>query len=124
MVLGQAQYVGFLPSTDLERSREFFERLGLRWVEGSPHHNVHDANGSPLWVTLVDALTPQPFTIGGWHVTDIAATVDALRGAGVEPLVYDGFGQDDRGVWTAPSGAKVVWFNDTDRNTLSITQLG
>lgn len=123
MVLAQARYVGFLPSTDLGRSREFFELLGLACVESSPHHNVHDANGTPLWVTLVEELTPHPFTVGGWEVGDIAAAADALVAVGVQPLRYDGFGQDDRGVWSGPSGAKVVWFNDADGNNLSITQL-
>jgi hypothetical protein len=123
MVLREAQYVGFLPSTDLNRFRAFFERLGLTCTTSSPHHNVHDANGTPLWVTLVEELTPHPFTVGGWEVPDIGVAVTALRAAGVEPLVYDGFGQDDRGVWSAPSGSQVVWFNDADGNNLSVTQL-
>src|SRR5262249_48361570 len=105
-------------------SREFFERLGLPKVGGSPHHNVHDANGMPLWVTLVDSLTPHPFTVGGWEVPDIGVAVAALVEAGVQPLVYDGFGQDERGRWTAPSGSQVVWFNDADGNNLSVTQPG
>ncbi|HEX3706973.1 MAG TPA: VOC family protein [Mycobacteriales bacterium] len=123
MLLSQAQFVGFLPSTDLARSREFFERLGLRWVEGSPHHNVHDANGTPLWVTSVEELTPHPFTVGGWEVSDIGAAVEGLVEAGIEPQRYEGMGQDDRGVWTTPSGAQVVWFLDADCNNLSVTQL-
>lgn len=124
MVLAEAQFVGFLPSTDLGRSREFFERVGLRCTAESPHHCVYDANGTPLWVTLVEELTPHPFTVGGWGVPDIGVAVAALREAGIVPLVYDGFGQDERGVWTAPSGSQVAWFNDADGNNLSVTQLG
>jgi hypothetical protein len=30
--------------------------------------------------------------------------------------------QDELGIWTAPSGAKVAWFKDPDGNTLSISQ--
>jgi hypothetical protein len=30
--------------------------------------------------------------------------------------------QDDRGVWMAPSGAKIAWFKDPDGNTLSLTE--
>jgi catechol 2,3-dioxygenase-like lactoylglutathione lyase family enzyme len=122
MVLGQAQFVGFLPSSDLERSRAFFEGLGLAFVSGSPHHNVHDANGTPLWVTAVEELAPQAFTVAGWEVPDIDPAVTALVAAGVHPKVYDGMGQDDRGVWTAPSGTKVIWFSDPDGNNLSISQ--
>lgn len=123
MVLERARYVGFLPSRDLDRSREFFERLGLVCTDSSPHHCVLDANGVPLWVTAVEELTPHPFTVGGWEVDDIGAAVAAVKAAGVEPLVYEGFGQDERGVWAAPSGSQVVWFNDPDGNNLSVTQL-
>jgi len=31
--------------------------------------------------------------------------------------------QDNRGIWTAPSGARVVWFKDPDGNTLSLTEM-
>jgi hypothetical protein len=30
--------------------------------------------------------------------------------------------QDERGIWTAPSGAKIAWFPDPEGNILSITQ--
>jgi catechol 2,3-dioxygenase-like lactoylglutathione lyase family enzyme len=121
-VLSQASFVGFLPSTNLARSREFFERLGLPFVTGSPHHNVHDANGTQLWVTAVEELTPHPFTVAGWEVPDIGVAVAGLEAAGIVPMRYDGMGQDDRGVWSAPSGAQVVWFSDPDGNNLSVTQ--
>jgi hypothetical protein len=48
--------------------------------------------------------------------------VDALRGAGVRFLRYPGMDQDDAGVWTAPSGARVAWFCDPDGNVLSVTE--
>lgn len=59
----------------------------------------------------------------GWTVPDIDATIRELAGAGVTFVRYDGMAQDDLGVWTAPSGARVAWFRDPDSNTLSITQL-
>ena len=30
-------------------------------------------------------------------------------------------GQDEAGVWTAPSGARIAWFPDPDGNVLSLT---
>jgi predicted enzyme related to lactoylglutathione lyase len=30
--------------------------------------------------------------------------------------------QDERGVWTSPSGARIAWFGDPDGNVLSLTQ--
>jgi hypothetical protein len=82
---------------------------------------VLDAGGTTVRVTLVQELQPQPFTILGWLVDDIESTARALADAGIEPLRYDGMEQDPAGVWTAPGGARVLWFNDPDGNTLSLT---
>jgi hypothetical protein len=30
--------------------------------------------------------------------------------------------QDELGIWTAPTGAKVAWFKDPDGNILSISE--
>jgi hypothetical protein len=35
---------------------------------------------------------------------------------------YDGLNQDAEGIWPAPSGAKIAWFQDPDENTLSLTE--
>jgi predicted enzyme related to lactoylglutathione lyase len=31
-------------------------------------------------------------------------------------------GQDQRGIWKSPSGARIAWFKDPDGNVLSLTQ--
>jgi len=46
-----------------------------------------------------------------------------LVSRGVEPVVYDGMGQDDLGVWHTPGGDAVAWFLDPFGNVLSLTQL-
>ena len=122
-MLGQARFVGFLPSTDLDRSRVFFEALGLPCIEATPYACVHDANGTLIRVTAVSDLTPQPFTVAGWEVNDIDAVLHALAEAAVTTTRYDGMDQDERGVWTTPGGAQVAWFRDPDGNTLSVTQI-
>jgi hypothetical protein len=35
---------------------------------------------------------------------------------------YEGIEQDELGIWTSPSGARVAWFGDPDGNTLSLTE--
>jgi len=55
-------------------------------------------------------------------VTDVAATVKALREKGVIFNAYRHVRQDELGVWTAPGGAvRVAWFKDPDGNVLSVT---
>ena len=61
----------------------------------------------------------------GWNVRDIVATVQSMRARGVVFTVYEGLGQDELGIWTAPDGqAKVAWFADPDDgNVLSVSRL-
>jgi predicted enzyme related to lactoylglutathione lyase len=122
-VLGSAPVVAFAPATDLGRARAFFgDVLGLSLLHEDGFACVFDAGGTTLRVTRVDELTPAPFTILGWAVPDARAAARSLVERGVELLRVDGIGQDDDGVWTAPGGARVVWFHDPDGNTLSVTQ--
>ena len=121
-VLTDAAPAAFIPSTDLDRSRAFYEgTLGLRLVEANPARLILDVAGTKLSVVKVgDSLDPQPFTIFGWEVADLDATIAALAERGIEFLRYDGFDQDAAGVWTAPSGTRVAWFEDPEGNNLSV----
>jgi predicted enzyme related to lactoylglutathione lyase len=115
--------IAFVPATDLDRARTFYEgTLGLPVANTSPFACVFRAGGTMLRVTKVDTLTPQPFTVLGWSVTDIETEIGKLTQAGVRFERFDGMGQDDLGVWTTPDGGKVAWFKDPDGNTLSLTQ--
>lgn len=124
-ILGGCELIAFAPVTDPARAREFYESvLGLRLVEDEkPFALVFDANGTMLRVTPVPEHTPAPFTILGWGVNDIEQTVDRLVKAGVEFLRFPGMNDDDpHAIWNAPSGARVAWFHDPDRNVLSLTE--
>lgn len=122
-MIGKADLVAFVPATDLERARAFYEGvLGLTVTESSPFACVFRSGETMLRVTKVDGLRPQPFTVLGWSVVDVADTARRLRKRGVEPLEYDHLDQDELGIWTTPDGTKVLWFADPDGNTLSVTQ--
>jgi len=122
-MLGSAALVAFVPTTDLDRAQAFYgEVLGLPLADRDAFACRFDANGTPLRVSLVDALTPAPGTALGWVAPDIHATVRALLDRGVTFARYDGMRQDDDAVWTAPNGDFVAWFHDPDGTTLSLTQ--
>ena len=115
--------IAFVPTTDLQRARAFYaETLGLRVAEESPFACVFDANGTMFRLTPVRKLSRVRYTVVGWGVDDIAATVAALTAAGVAFLRYRGMEVDDAGIWTAPAGDRVAWFEDPDGNLLSLTQ--
>jgi catechol 2,3-dioxygenase-like lactoylglutathione lyase family enzyme len=122
-MLTRADLVAFAPSTDLARSRAFYQRvLGLFLRHEDEFACVFDAHGTTLRVTRVPSLTPAPFTILGWVVPEISLAVAGLRGQQVDFLRFPGMDQDRDGVWSAPGGAKVAWFHDPDGNVLSLTQ--
>jgi len=76
-----------------------------------------------LRLTAIENHQPGHHTVLGWHVADIEAAIDALVAKGVTFAIYEGYGQDARGVWTHPaSGTKVAWFLDPEGNNLSLTQ--
>jgi catechol 2,3-dioxygenase-like lactoylglutathione lyase family enzyme len=123
-MLGEATYVGFIPVRDTSEARRFYEgTLGLRVVEDTPYALVVEANGTMLRITPVPELTVQPFTIAGWDVVDVTATVRGLAERGVVCTRYDGMVQDELGIWATPGGDRVAWFKDPDGNTLSLTTL-
>ncbi|HEX4832725.1 MAG TPA: VOC family protein [Trebonia sp.] len=80
-----APFIGFIPARDLGIARAFYEStLGLRVAADTPFAVVLDAGGTMLRVTAVPGHEAAPFTIAGWDVPDIAATVRALAARGVE----------------------------------------
>lgn len=123
-MLASSHLVAFVPSRDLKRARGFFAgTLGLQLVSADDFALLFDANGTALRVTAVPKLTPHPFTVLGWKVDNIAATVTALQEHGVAFERFNGLTQDALGIWSAPGGARVAWFKDPDGNTLSVTQM-
>jgi predicted enzyme related to lactoylglutathione lyase len=115
--------VAFVPSSHLGRSHAFYSGvLGLKRTEASAQANEYDAHGTPLRVTLVQGADPSAYTVLGWRVADIGVSMAELTGAGVQFKRYDGMTQDDAGVWTAPGGSRIAWFEDPDANIISLQQ--
>jgi catechol 2,3-dioxygenase-like lactoylglutathione lyase family enzyme len=122
-MLTWCEIIAFVPTARPEEAKEFCQgTLGLRLVSDDPAALVFDANGVMLRVAKVKTLTQVPYTVLGWKVKDAASCVRELQAKGVMTLRYEGMKQDDLGVWTSPSGAKIAWFRDPDGNTLSVTQ--
>jgi catechol 2,3-dioxygenase-like lactoylglutathione lyase family enzyme len=115
--------IAFVPTTNLARARAFYaETLGLPVTDESPFACVFDAYGTMLRLTPVRKLSRVRYTVLGWKVPDIAVSVATLQAAGVAFVRYRGMDLDDAGIWTAPSGDRVAWFEDPDGNMLSLTQ--
>lgn len=123
-MLADARPVCFVLTADLGRARQFYtENLGLTETGEDPYAVSYDLAGTLMRLTLVEGHAGGPHTVLGWQVADIASAVDDLAKKGVIAVTYEGFGQDERGIWTDPqSGTRIAWFLDPDGNNLSLTQ--
>ena|ERR1700754_592026 len=119
----ESKIISFVATQNAARAMEFYAgTLGLTLISDDPFALVFDANGTMLRVQKVHELVPAKHTVLGWEVADISAKTKELMKQGVRFERYDGLPQDEAGIWTTPSGAKVAWFKDPDGNTLSLTQ--
>ena len=122
-MLGSHKLVACVATRDPVRAKAFYgDTLGLRLLREDQFAVVFDAHGTTLRVSIVPELAPAKYTVLGWVVPDIVAMVKELQNAGVKLEQYGLKEQDERGIWTAPSGARVAWFKDPEGNLLSVTQ--
>ena len=79
--------IAFKPTADLDRARQFYgDVLGLRFVQQSPFACVFDVEGTMLRVTAVDTVARPGYTVLGWHVVEVSATIDALTASAQDAL--------------------------------------
>jgi predicted enzyme related to lactoylglutathione lyase len=124
-MLNAADLMAFVPVSDLVRAQDFYQgTLGLEVRHADDYGAMLDSNGTTVRLALVEDYERPAFTVLGWQVASIDEAVTALTAAGVTMHRYEGMGQDDAGIWRAPSGDRVAWLSDSEGNTLSVTQPG
>jgi catechol 2,3-dioxygenase-like lactoylglutathione lyase family enzyme len=122
-MLGSTNIVAFVPITDAEKARAFYEGvLGLHFVKDDGFALVFDANGIMVRAAKMKEVKAAQFTVLGWEVKDIEKAARGLQKKGVHFEIFGFFKQDELGIWTAPTGDKVAWFKEPDGNMLSISQ--
>jgi len=122
--LGKYNIIGFVSIVDVARAKDFYrDTLGLRLVMEEPQFAlVFEANGIMLRLGMAKELPPAHGTVLGWQVPEITSTVRELGEAGVRFERFAGMDQDEFGIWSSPTGAKVAWFKDPDGNLLSVSE--
>ena len=119
-----AKTMTFILTRDRPAAIAFYrDVLGFSLVSEDMFAAVFDLNGVMLRISTVETHQAGPHTVLGWDVPDITEAAKGLKAKGVAFNIYEGFGQDELGIWTSPaSDARVAWFKDTDGNVLSLTQ--
>lgn len=118
------QPIGFVSIVSVSRAKTVYKGvLGLRLIaEEPPFALVFDANGIMVRLGIANKLPPSHGTVLGWQVPEIGSAVKKLQQSGVRFERFAELNKDESGIWTAPTGARVVWFKDPDGNTLSLSE--
>ena len=123
-MLQKAPMYAYLPATDVDRARRFYEhKLGFQPKEeigGGVVYEFGERTACFLYPTpnAGTSRASQAF----WRVDDVEREVGELKARGVDFEDYDMPGEKSpSGVLTA-GGAKAAWFKDTEGNILAIIQ--
>jgi catechol 2,3-dioxygenase-like lactoylglutathione lyase family enzyme len=108
---------------DVEKAREFYEgTLGVKVTEENGMLTLHIAGDRPTLVYPRPDHTPAEYTILNFPVDDVEQAVDELTARGVQFEHYEGFEQDDKGIFRG-EGPLIAWFKDPAGNVLSVIKL-
>ena len=107
---------------DLEEAKEFYEgKLGIKTSQEADLMWLHLAGGRDTLLYPQPDATAASYTVLNFEVQDIEPVVDELAERGVQFERYDGFDQDDKGVFRG-EGPLIAWFKDPSGNVLSVIQ--
>jgi predicted enzyme related to lactoylglutathione lyase len=107
---------------DMDAARAFYEEtLGIRATTEYGLMTLHLAGDRPTLVYPKPDHEPATYTILNFKVADIDAAVDELTARGVQMTRYDGFEQDERGIFRG-GGPYIAWFKDPAGNVLAVLQ--
>jgi catechol 2,3-dioxygenase-like lactoylglutathione lyase family enzyme len=107
---------------DIEAAREFYgDTLGLEVSEEHGLLTLKLAGDRPTLIYPKPDHEPASFTILNFPVEDIEQAVDDLTERGVTFERYEGFEQDERGIFRG-GGPLIAWFKDPAGNVLSVLQ--
>jgi predicted enzyme related to lactoylglutathione lyase len=118
-----------LPAQDLDRAKSFYVgKVGLQAIEsraleasdGQVGLTVGDG-ANWLFVYSAQAGASGEFTQAVIQVTDVRATVEAMRARGVKFEEYDTpETRTEGGIARMPSGGEGAWFKDSEGNLVGV----
>ena len=121
-MLANASVTTMLPVKDLDRARRFYEgKLGLKPIGLKPDGKfTYDCAGATLALFPKEGGTKADHTAVSFRVSDIAASIAALKQAGVSFEDYDFPGLQTVGHVCVLGWEKAAWFLDTEGNILCL----
>jgi predicted enzyme related to lactoylglutathione lyase len=108
---------------DIPKAKEFYgETLGLDVSEDEMDTlTLNLAGDRATMIYPKPDFTPATYTILNFLVEDIEKAVDELSARGVSFERYEGFEQDEKGIFRG-EGPTIAWFTDAAGNILAVIQ--
>jgi predicted enzyme related to lactoylglutathione lyase len=121
MLANSKAFSGFA-ADDVSKLRPFYEEtLGLPVSEEGDLLVLHLAGGRDTIIYPKPDFTPATYTILNFPVPDVDETVDELTARGVRFERYEGFEQDEKGIFRG-EGPTIAWFKDPAGNILAVLE--
>ena len=111
---------------DIPAAKQFYgEILGLDVEEDKMGLTITTGNKHKIFVYPKEDHTPSTFTLLNFPVTDVKATVDALKAKGVTFEIYPEMTDEEGIAWGTKydMGPDIAWFKDPAGNFLSVLSL-
>jgi predicted enzyme related to lactoylglutathione lyase len=115
-------FSGFAVDDVSDAQRFYGETLGIETSEENGILTLGlDGGARPTIVYPRPGHRPAEYTILNFPVDDIERAVDELAARGVSFERYEGFEQDERGIFRG-GGPYIAWFTDPAGNVLAVLQ--
>jgi len=124
MLANSKAYSGFAVD-DVAQAKLFYtETLGLRVSDVDIQNgliSLHVGGERSILVYQKPDFTPATYTILNFPVDDIDKTVDELSAGGLRFEMYEGLGQDEKGI-SRDLGPSIAWFKDPAGNIMAVIE--
>ncbi|MEO6728850.1 MAG: VOC family protein [Candidatus Dojkabacteria bacterium] len=122
-MIGNGKTFASFSVNDSAAAKKFYvDALGLELKSDQGGMMELSSNGCRLMVYPKDNHEPATFTVFNLETDDINKSVGELVSKGVKMEIYEGMGQDEKGIGHAMGEGKIAWFKDPAGNILSIVQ--
>ena len=122
-MLQDALMYSYIPATDVERARRFYEgTLGFKPARETGGGVTYEcAGGTACFLYPTPNAGTSQASQAFWEVKDIEQEVAALKARGIVFEDYGMPGQDANRIVTA-GGARAAWFKDSEGNIMALIQ--
>ncbi len=122
-MLGTAPIRAYIPASNLQRARKFYEQtVGLEPLEQYGGGVIYRCGGVEVFMYLTGNAGTSKASQAFWQVADVEAEVAELKARGVVFEEYDMPGIKMKNSIATGGGAKTAWFKDSEGNIMAVSQ--